>query len=105
MNRSRARSSNSGSSAQPNGTPADAPTSERLFDTAAGLFFAKGYAATTTREIASAVGIQQASLYYHVDSKADLLFQICVSSLQQLLLDVQTAVNETSDPLERIRVL
>jgi len=36
------------------------PTAQRLFDTAAALFCEKGFAATTTREIASAVGIQQA---------------------------------------------
>jgi TetR/AcrR family transcriptional regulator, cholesterol catabolism regulator len=105
MARSRIRSSGTDTSPQPNGATPETPTSERLFDTAAALFFKKGYAETTTREIASAVGIQQASLYYHVESKEDLLYQICVSSLEQLLLDVQTAVNEASDPLERIRVL
>jgi AcrR family transcriptional regulator len=81
------------------------PTAQRLFDTAAALFFEKGFAATTTREIASAVGIQQASLYYHVSSKEDLLHQICVSSLEQLLAEVQSAVLESSNALERIRIL
>jgi TetR/AcrR family transcriptional regulator, cholesterol catabolism regulator len=85
--------------------PAAPPTAERLFDIAAALFFEKGYAATTTREIASAAGIQQASLYYHVSSKEDLLHQICVSSLEQLLADVRAAVAAVADPVERIRVL
>jgi len=85
--------------------PAAPPTAERLFDIAAALFFEKGYAAATTREIASAAGIQQASLYYHVSSKEDLLRQICVSSLEQLLADVRAAVDAVSDPIERIRVL
>ena len=48
--------------------PALRSTPERVLDTAAALFWEKGYAATTTREIAAAVGIQQASLYYHVAS-------------------------------------
>ena len=81
------------------------PTAQRLFDTAAALFFEKGFAATTTREIAAAVGIQQASLYYHVSGKEDLLHQICVSSLEQLLAEVQSAVLESVNPLERIRIL
>lgn len=81
------------------------PTAERLFDTAAALFFEKGYAATTTREVASAVGIQQASLYYHVSSKEDLLYQICVTSLEQLLADVQLEVSKVANPLERVGVL
>ncbi|PWT98848.1 MAG: hypothetical protein C5B51_28445 [Terriglobia bacterium] len=81
------------------------PTLERLFDTAAALFWEKGFAATSTREIAAAVGIQQASLYYHIDSKQDLLYQLCVSSLEQLLADVQAAVQQATHPLDRIRIL
>jgi AcrR family transcriptional regulator len=81
------------------------PTLERLFDTAATLFWEKGYAAATTREIATAVGIQQASLYYHFASKEDLFYQLCVSSLEQLRTDVQSAVDEVRDPLGRIRAL
>jgi AcrR family transcriptional regulator len=80
-------------------------TAERLFDTAAAIFFEKGYAATTTREIASAVGIQQASLYYHVSGKEDLLYQICLSSLEPLLAEVQSAVLRSANPLERIQIL
>src|SRR5579864_6742896 len=87
------------------GTAPPRPTLERLFDTAATLFWEKGYAATTTREIAAAVGIQQASLYYHIPSKEDLLYQLYVSSLEQLMVDVQAAVDGAGDPLERIRVL
>jgi|SRR5579871_118659 len=81
------------------------PTLDRLFDTAARLFWEKGYAATTTREIASAVGIQQASLYYHIASKEDLLYQLCVSSLERLHTDVETAVGGVTGPLERVRAL
>jgi len=83
----------------------DTPTVDRLLDTAAGLFWEKGYAATTTREIAAALNIQQASLYYHMASKEDLLYQIFESSLQQFLTDVPVAVQRASDPRERIRVL
>jgi AcrR family transcriptional regulator len=81
------------------------PTAERLFDIAAALFCEKGYAATTTREIAAVAGIQQASLYYHVASKEDLLHRISVSSLEQLFTNVQSAVSTVSDPRERIEVL
>jgi AcrR family transcriptional regulator len=78
---------------------------DRLLDTAAGLFWEKGYAATTTREIASALGIQQASLYFHMSSKEDLLYQVFRSSLRQFLAEVPWAVQGISSPLERIRVL
>src|SRR6516164_10468560 len=80
-------------------------TPERVLDTAAMLFWEKGYAATTTREIAAAVGIQQASLYYHVASKEDLLYQLCVSSMEQLLADVELAGPQPCDSLDRLGVL
>ena len=53
--------------------PTAAPTVDRLLDTAAALFWKKGYAATTMREIAATVGIQQASLYHHMASQEHLL--------------------------------
>ncbi len=85
--------------------PVRLPTSERLFDVAAQLFCERGYAVTTTREIAAAAGIRQASLYYHVAGKEDLLYQICVSSLEELLAEVEAALVPVTDPLERIEVL
>ena len=105
METSHARLSTFEASGQPEPDQADRPTSERLFDIAAALFCEKGYATTTTREIAAAAGIQQASLYYHVASKEDLLHQISVSSLEQLFANVQSAVSAVSDPLERIEIL
>jgi AcrR family transcriptional regulator len=105
MNTSRARLSTFENTGQPDPDPSGRPTGERLFDIAAALFCEKGYAATTTREIATAAGIQQASLYYHVSGKEDLLHQICVSSLDQLFADVEFAVSAASDPVERIEVL
>ncbi|HLK51082.1 MAG TPA: TetR family transcriptional regulator [Bryobacteraceae bacterium] len=85
--------------------PSDRSTPERVLDTAAALFWEKGYAAATTREIAAAVGIQQASLYYHVNSKEGLLYQLCVSSMEQLLADVQSSVQGHRDPLDQLRAL
>jgi len=79
-------------------------TTERLFDTAAALFWRGGYSATTTREIAAALGIQQASLYHHMASKEDLLYRICLSSLDPFLVDVPATVRKVECPLERIRL-
>ncbi len=84
---------------------ADVSTQERILDKAAELFWKKGYAATTTREIAASLGIRQASLYHHVASKENLLCQLCVTSLEGLLLEVQSAVNESNSPEGRIRLL
>lgn len=83
----------------------DASTQERILDKAAELFWKKGYAATTTREIAASLGIRQASLYHHVASKENLLCQLCVTSLERLLQEVQSAVNESNSPEGQIRLL
>src|SRR5579872_534601 len=81
------------------------PTVDRLLDTAAVLFWEKGYTATTTREIASALEIQQASLYYHIASKEDLLHRLCVSSLEDFLTSVPTALEGATDPMDRVRIM
>src|SRR4029077_6705284 len=74
-------------------------------DTASELFWRRGYAATTTREIAFAFGIQQASLYHHIARKEDFLYRICVSSLEPFVKDVPAAVTEAECPLKRIKLL
>jgi AcrR family transcriptional regulator len=83
----------------------DNPALARALDAAVGLFSRKGYAATSTREVAKLLGIQKATLYYHVESKEDLLFLICQSSLTQIRNDVETAIRDSRDPLDRVRTL
>jgi AcrR family transcriptional regulator len=52
----------------------DSPrTRERILDAALTLFAEKGYDATSMREIAEQLGITKAALYYHFDSKADIV--------------------------------
>jgi AcrR family transcriptional regulator len=62
------------------GRPRSAPrkdsalsTREEILAAAATLFGTQGYTETTTRQIADAVGIKQASLYYHFPDKSQIL--------------------------------
>ena len=48
------------------------------------LFFKKGYFATSISDIARGSGIQKASIYYHYDSKEDLLYHILKSTMDEL---------------------
>jgi TetR/AcrR family transcriptional regulator, cholesterol catabolism regulator len=43
---------------------------------AARLFAEKGYHGTSTGDLAEAMGVQKGSLYAHIDSKADLLWEV-----------------------------
>jgi TetR/AcrR family transcriptional regulator, cholesterol catabolism regulator len=49
---------------------------DRIVDAAAALFLERGYASTSLRDIAAAAGIKAGSIYYHFDSKDDLLLEV-----------------------------
>lgn len=76
--------------------PPQEPTNERLIRLAATAFWERGYAATSTRELAELLGIQKASLYHHIRSKEELLQEISVRSLDH----IQQAVDEATTGAE-----
>lgn len=47
-----------------------------VLDAAAQLFHDSGYSSTTVQDVADALGILKGSLYYYIDTKEDLLFQL-----------------------------
>lgn len=58
-----------------------ASTRERILLVASELFATRGYHATTTREIAAAVGVRQPSLFHHFPSKEAILQTLLSSDL------------------------
>jgi AcrR family transcriptional regulator len=76
-----------------------------ILDAAAEIFFRKGYDATSIQDIASSVGILKGSLYYYIDSKDDLLFEI-INEAFQASLDALARVRQVpGDPLDRIHAM
>jgi AcrR family transcriptional regulator len=69
------------------------PTSERILSTSAALFREKGYAASTTRELAGLLGIRKASLYHHIDTKEEILYQICIVSLTRIIDEISKSIS------------
>ncbi|MGE0871460.1 MAG: TetR/AcrR family transcriptional regulator [Kofleriaceae bacterium] len=59
---------------------------KKIEETALDLFIRKGYAATTTREIANAAGFTAGALYSHYPSK-DALFEAVVTRRRRQLAD------------------
>jgi len=78
-------------------------TADAIQEAAANLFFQRGYAATSLREIASEVGIQVGSLYNHIDGKNELLRNIMVRIMNDLLLAMTEAMEGAGDPVDRLR--
>ncbi len=73
--------------------------------TAAELFSKQGYGSTSTRSLSALIGMEKATLYYHVKSKEDLLYLITKSSVETLQEEVAKAVEGITCPLERLAVL
>ncbi len=74
---------------------ADTATRERILLEAARLFRHHGYSATTLREVADASGIKAGSIYYHYESKDQILGEV----LDKGILVVAEAVRQRVDAL------
>ncbi|CAN5227577.1 TetR/AcrR family transcriptional regulator [soil metagenome] len=60
-------------------------TRNAILEAATRLFGGQGYAGTTMRDIASAVGVLPGSLYTHIDGKETLLREIVESGIDKFL--------------------
>lgn len=58
---------------------------EQILDAAAEMFSEQGYSAASTRRIAEAVGVKQASLYYHFASKQHILAELLAGTVRPSL--------------------
>ena len=76
-----------------------------LLATAAGVFAAQGYDATTVRRIADEAGMLAGSLYYHFDSKESMLDEILSSFLDELWAGYETVLASGLGPRETIEAL
>ncbi|MCP5269302.1 MAG: TetR/AcrR family transcriptional regulator [Zoogloeaceae bacterium] len=76
-----------------------------LLRAAARLFVEKGFAATTTRDIAEAVGMRSGSPFYHFRSKQELLKAAMIEGLDAGNAQLAAAIEGIADPEQRLRVL
>ncbi|WP_406386859.1 TetR/AcrR family transcriptional regulator [Streptomyces sp. NBC_00846] len=84
------------------------PSPERhseLLATAAEVFAAQGYNATTVRKIADAAGMLAGSLYYHFDSKESMLDEILSTFLDELWAGYDAVLAAGLGPRETIEAL
>lgn len=76
---------------------------DSILEVATGLFSESGYAGTTIRDIAKAVGVLPGSLYAHIDNKETLLFEIAEAGIDRFLAATE-AIERSIEPAERMRL-
>ena len=82
----------------------------QLLQGAARLFHRNGYGATTTRDIAAAVGMHSGSPFYHFKSKNALLYAVMEEGMRSALERQSRAMQividpKASEPLSQMRLL
>ena len=78
-------------------------TRKDILDASAQIFSQKGYHGTSMQDIAMAVNLQKASLYHHVSSKQEILFDLLNRGLDILITQVEEAISEPGSPDQRLR--
>ena len=67
------------------------------------LIFEHGYAAMSLRDLAAEVGIQVGSLYNHISTKQELLFDLVQDHVNELLRQLDLALEDKNGPEEKLR--
>ncbi len=67
------------------------------------LIFEQGYEAMSLRQLAAEVGIQAGSLYNHISTKQELLFELIQDHINELLRQLDRALDGKQEPAERLR--
>ncbi|MEC4816970.1 MAG: TetR/AcrR family transcriptional regulator [Scytonema sp. PMC 1069.18] len=73
---------------------------DRILDVVESLFRERGYTAVTMRDIAKAVGMRQASLYYHFPSKEELFVSVRERMFERHRVGLQNAIEQAGDGLQ-----
>ena len=88
-----------------NGTQKSLDRAQEIYLTAAQIFFTKGFSATSLNDIADALAITKAALYYYVESKQDLLYRIIKLGLDDVKAEVLEPARGIEDAEERLRFI
>jgi TetR/AcrR family transcriptional regulator, cholesterol catabolism regulator len=75
---------------------------EEVLRSAANIFFAKGFHATSIEDVARDVGMLKGSLYYYIKSKDDLLFQLLLAGIEDGDAFIAGQIDPQGDPLEQL---
>lgn len=77
---------------------------EEIFSTALHLFQQKGYHGASMQDLADAMGMQKASLYYYISSKEELLVRVCERGTSAFTYEMNEIVGSDRSASEKLRV-
>ena len=75
---------------------------EEVLRSAANIFFAKGFHATSIEDVARDVGMLKGSLYYYIKSKDDLLFKLLLAGIEDGDAFIAQQIDPDGDPLDQL---
>lgn len=88
-----------------NGTQKSVDRVQEIYLTAAQLFFERGFEHTSVSDIADALKITKAGLYYYFESKQELLYRIVTHGLDSVKDAVLDPARNIADPEKRLRFI
>jgi AcrR family transcriptional regulator len=86
------------------GTPKRRNRKHEVMRAAIDIFWRDGYAAASVQDVAASVGVLKGSLYYYIESKEDLLFQIIEDIDEQSRQILDEVLELDVEPVERLRM-
>jgi AcrR family transcriptional regulator len=78
------------------------PRREQIYRAAGRLFSEVGYHATSMRDLAKALGVQGGSLYAHISSKEDLLWEIVNRAADEFDAALEPVLSSDATPPQRL---
>jgi TetR/AcrR family transcriptional regulator, cholesterol catabolism regulator len=78
---------------------------QEILRTAARLFQQRGYDATSMNDVSAALKLSKGGLYYHFQSKDEILFEIMNHAMEITQERVIAPVSRIADPADRLRAL
>lgn len=75
---------------------------EEVLESAANIFFAKGFHATSIEDVARDVGMLKGSLYYYIKSKEDLLFRLLLAGIEDGDAFIAQQIDPQGEPVAQL---
>jgi TetR/AcrR family transcriptional regulator, cholesterol catabolism regulator len=89
----------------PRVTTKDTETKARILEAAREMFAKKGFSGTSIRDIATASGMSNPTIYYHYTNKEGIILALLAEAYNALTDELSRSLNGSEDPLTRFRLL